>query len=129
MGASPGDPDRGRRTCEGLGPPRDGTELMARYLLDTNHVGAVLDDRSALRERLYHSLKSGHRIATCVPVLCELETGIHQTHRRDHNRRVLAVFLRQIRIWPLNSAIAPLYSMPKSTMTCGPAAGCCPKST
>ncbi len=70
---------------------------MARYLLDTNHVGAVLDDRSALRERLYHSLKSGHRIATCVPVLCELETGIHQTHRRDHNRRVLAVFLRRER--------------------------------
>ncbi len=83
---------------------------MARYLLDTNHVSAALDDRSALRERLYQSLKLGHRIGTCVPVLCELETGIHQTRRRDHNRRVLAVFLRQIRIWPLNPAIAPLYA-------------------
>jgi predicted nucleic acid-binding protein len=61
---------------------------MARYLLDTNHVSAVLDGRSALRERLYQSLKLGHRIGTCVPVLCELETGIHQTRRRDHNRRV-----------------------------------------
>ena len=83
---------------------------MARYLLDINHLSAVLDDRSALRERLYQSLKSGHRIATCVPVLCELETGIYQTRRRDHNRRVLAVFLRQIRIWPLTPAIAPLYA-------------------
>ena len=83
---------------------------MARYLLDTNHLSAVLDDMSSLRERLYQSIQAGHRFGTCVPVLCELETGIHQTRHRDHNRRVLAVLLRQIRIWPLNPAIAPLHA-------------------
>jgi tRNA(fMet)-specific endonuclease VapC len=81
---------------------------MARYLLDTNHLGAALDGRSALRERLYQSLQAGHRLGTCVPVLCELETGIYQTRRREHNRRILGVLLRQVRIWPLNPEVAPL---------------------
>lgn len=83
---------------------------MARYLLDTNHMSAALDARSAVRERLYQSLQAGNRFGTCVPVLCELETGIHQTRRRDRNRQILAVLLRQIRIWPLEPAIAPLYA-------------------
>ena len=43
-------------------------------------------------------------------VLCELEVGIHQTRRRDYNRRLLAALLRQIRIWPLNPAIALFYA-------------------
>jgi tRNA(fMet)-specific endonuclease VapC len=83
---------------------------MARYLLDTNHLSALLDDRSGLRERLHQSLKSGHRFGTCVPVLCELETGIYQTRRRDDNRRILAALLRQVRTWPLNPVIAPFYA-------------------
>src|SRR5207249_4220081 len=62
------------------------------------------------RERLYQSLQAGNRFGTCVPVLCELETGIHQTRRLDHNRRILAVLLRQVRIWPLEPTIAPLYA-------------------
>src|SRR5262249_40625960 len=52
----------------------------------------------------------GHRFGTCVPVLCELETGLVHTRRRDHNRRILAVLLQQIRIWPLEPAIATLYA-------------------
>jgi tRNA(fMet)-specific endonuclease VapC len=83
---------------------------MARYLLDTNHLSAALDDRSTIRGRLYQSRQAGHRFGTCVPVLCELETGLHQTRRRDHNRRILAVLLRQIRVWPLEPVIAPLYA-------------------
>jgi hypothetical protein len=53
---------------------------MARYLLDTNHLGAALDDVSIIRDRLYRSHQSGHRFGTCIPVLCELETGLCHTH-------------------------------------------------
>jgi tRNA(fMet)-specific endonuclease VapC len=84
--------------------------MMVRYLLDTNHLGAALDDRSTIRERLFRARRAGHRLATCVPVLCELETGLHHTRRRDQNRRVLSVLLRQIRVWPLEPSIAPLYA-------------------
>lgn len=45
-----------------------------------------------------------------MPVLCELETGIHKTRRRDRNRQNLTILLRQIRIWPLETTIAPLYA-------------------
>jgi predicted nucleic acid-binding protein len=83
---------------------------MARYLLDTNHLGAALDARSTIRERLYQALAAGHQFGTCVPVLCELGTGLQHTRRRDHNRRVLAILLRKVRIWPLKPAIAQFYA-------------------
>ena len=83
---------------------------MARYLLDTNHLSAALDGTSRFRERLHQSLLAGNRFGTCVPVLCELETGIVHTRRRDENRRILTVILRKVRIWPLEPALAPLYA-------------------
>lgn len=83
---------------------------MARYLLDTNHLGAALDARATIRERIFQALRAGHRFGTCVPVLCELETGLFQTRRRDQNRRILAVLLRQVRVWPLEPTIAPLFA-------------------
>jgi predicted nucleic acid-binding protein len=110
MAASAGGFERSRRTGEGLGPSRDGFEVVARYLLDTNHLSAALDFRSAFRVRLYQYLQAGNRFGTCVQILCELETGIHQTLRRDRNRQSLTVLLRQIRIWPPEPTIAPLYA-------------------
>ena len=83
---------------------------MARYLLDTNHLRAFLDDRAGLRGRLLQSLRSGHRFGTCSPVICELEVGIARTARREHNRRILATLLHQIRILPLDDPIPRLYA-------------------
>lgn len=83
---------------------------MARYLLDTNHLGAALDARAMIRERIFRARQAGHRLGTCVPVLCELETGLRQTRRLDQNRRILATLLREIRIWPLEPSLAPLYA-------------------
>jgi predicted nucleic acid-binding protein len=83
---------------------------MARYLLDTNHLGAALDDRSVVRQRLLQARQAGHRFGTCVAVLCELEAGLYQTVLRDHNRRILAVLVRQIRVWPLEPSVATLYA-------------------
>jgi hypothetical protein len=36
---------------------------MARYLLDTNHLGAALDDRSLIQERLVKARRRGDRLA------------------------------------------------------------------
>jgi tRNA(fMet)-specific endonuclease VapC len=83
---------------------------MARYLLDTNHLGAALDDRSFIRQRLLQARRAGDRFGTCVLVVCELEAGLYHTVRRDHNRRILAVLMHQIRIWPLEPSVAPLYA-------------------
>jgi tRNA(fMet)-specific endonuclease VapC len=63
-----------------------------------------------VRERIFQARRAGHRFGTCVPALCELETGLVHTKRRDQNRRILAVILREVRIWPLELAIAPLYA-------------------
>jgi predicted nucleic acid-binding protein len=84
--------------------------MMAHYLLDTNHLGAALDARSTIRERIFQARRAGHRFGTCVPALCELETGLLHTRRRDQNRRILIVLLREVRIWPPEPAIAPLYA-------------------
>ena len=83
---------------------------MAKYLLDTNHLSAAVDDRGGVRQRLYERHRSGSVFATCVPVLCELETGFHVTKRRDHNRFLLARLLRHVRIWPLDPALATIYA-------------------
>jgi tRNA(fMet)-specific endonuclease VapC len=83
---------------------------MARYLFDTNHLSAAIDDEAGIRERILRLRRDGHRLGTCVPVLCELETGIERTRRREQNRRILRALLRQIRIWPLEPPIARLYA-------------------
>jgi predicted nucleic acid-binding protein len=83
---------------------------MARYLFDTNHLSAAIDDEASVRERIFQLRRAGHRLGTCVPVLCEVETGLRQTRRREHNRRILSTLLRQIRIWPLEPPMAPIYA-------------------
>jgi len=83
---------------------------MARYLFDTNHLSAAIDDEAGVRERIFKLREAGHRFGTCVPVLCELETGLQRTRRREHNRRILVTLLRQIRIWPLEPPIASVYA-------------------
>ena len=83
---------------------------MARYLFDTNHLGAAIDDEAGVRECIVRLRRAGHRLGTCVPVLCELETGLERTRRREQNRRILRTLLRQIRIWPLEPPIARVYA-------------------
>jgi tRNA(fMet)-specific endonuclease VapC len=83
---------------------------MARCLVDTNHLGAALDARSTIRERIFQARRAGHRFGTCVPVLCELETGLLHTRRRHQNQHILSVLLREVRIWPLEPPLGPLYA-------------------
>jgi tRNA(fMet)-specific endonuclease VapC len=83
---------------------------MARYLFDTNHLSAAIDDEAGVRGRILGARQAGHRLGTCVPVLCELETGLERTRRREQNRRILRTLLRQIRIWPLDPPMARVYA-------------------
>ncbi len=81
---------------------------MTGYLLDTNHLGAALDG-TGVAQRLHLARKSGQRVGTCAPVLCELATGIAQTAERKENWRTLGALPRQIRVWPIDLEIAHVY--------------------
>jgi len=82
---------------------------VTAYLLDTNHLGAALDDNSIVYERVVAARREGSRVGTCYPVLCELAVGLEQTARRDQNWKALRVFLKQIRIWPIDLRTVRLY--------------------
>ncbi len=82
---------------------------MAGYLLDTNHLGLAVTPASTVRRRLEESRKTGQRFGTCVPVLCEIEAGIHQVRYPDEYRRNLKRFLRHVKIWPLDLDTARYY--------------------
>ena len=98
---------------------------MARYLFDTNHLSAAIDDEADVREHIRQLRQPGHRLGTCVPILCELETGLERTQRREYNRRILATLLQQIRIWPSNHR--SLWSMPGFIMRYEHAGECYPR--
>lgn len=51
----------------------------------------------------------GAEIGTCMPVLCELETGIPDLRDPDYFRRLLFRFLGKIEIWHLDARTARLY--------------------
>src|SRR5436189_3936709 len=82
---------------------------MRSYLVDTNHVGAMLDNAFGSRQRLLEQADLGFRFGTCVPVLCELEVGLLQTARYSQNRKLLRQLLKPIRIWPLEWEDAEYY--------------------
>jgi predicted nucleic acid-binding protein len=82
---------------------------MPDYLLDCNHLSAVLRKVSRVRERIHRERRAGHRFISCYPVLCELEVGIQQTAKREENRRRLTQLLRHVRLWPLDAETTRFY--------------------
>jgi tRNA(fMet)-specific endonuclease VapC len=82
---------------------------MTRYVLDNNHLGAAVSRVSSVRERIWQYHRAGHRLGTCVPVLCELEVGIQQTKDPEAYRRRLGHLLTQVRLWPLEESITRAY--------------------
>ena len=82
---------------------------MAAYLLDTNHMSAMIRPTSTLRDEVRQKHRKGHRFGTPWPVLCELEAGIVH-HKNDGSlRRALQVVLRETRIWPIDWDVVHLY--------------------
>jgi predicted nucleic acid-binding protein len=60
--------------------------------------------------RVFAAARDGHRIGTCVPVLCEVAVGFGQTPRPEKNWKALGVLLHEIRLWPLEPDIALTYA-------------------
>jgi predicted nucleic acid-binding protein len=56
---------------------------MSGYLLDTNHLSDAIKPVSRVRERIDQAHRSGRRVGTCVPVLCELEMGLRRVSHRE----------------------------------------------
>jgi predicted nucleic acid-binding protein len=82
---------------------------MRAYLLDTNHLGTAIHVVSPLRDRLRQAHRRGFRLVTCWPVLCELEEGIVCTANPGQYRRILAVLMKEIRIWPMDWSLVEQY--------------------
>jgi tRNA(fMet)-specific endonuclease VapC len=82
---------------------------MPGFLLDTDHLSNAIRKTSALRDRLRTAHCQGHGIATCWPVLCELEAGICQTARAEAYRRTLRALLKEVRIWAVDWDSVRLY--------------------
>ena len=84
---------------------------MARYLLDTNHVSVILSPVSRLRERIATEFRLGSTFGTCIPVLCELEAGLHGLTSPEPRRLQLKKLLRLMRVWPLQVDVANEYGV------------------
>ena len=82
---------------------------MAEYLLDTNHTSAAICKVAPLRERIIQADRKGNVFGTCIPLLCELETGIVQTAEVADNRRRLTQLLKIVRLWPIDRELSILF--------------------
>jgi predicted nucleic acid-binding protein len=88
-----------------------GAAVTSGYLLDTNHVGHAVTAGSTVRNRIAELRRTGGKIGTCVPVLCEIEAGIQQVSHPEAYRLNLERLLRQVRIWPIDRATAEHYGI------------------
>ena len=82
---------------------------MAGYLLDTNHLSESIRPISRVRDRIEQERRSGLRIGTCVPALCELQAAIQPLARRDRYEKALRRLLGRVRVWPLDQTVARIY--------------------
>jgi tRNA(fMet)-specific endonuclease VapC len=82
---------------------------MAAYLLDTNHLSQAIRPVSRVREQIHQAHRTGIRVGTCVPVLCELEAALETSVRRASHRRTLDHLLTRVRIWPIDRSLARVY--------------------
>ena len=82
---------------------------MTVYLLDTNHVGMAVQQASLVGQRVHAARLAGHRLGTCLPVLCEVEAGMRQVRHQAKYRRDLNHLLLQLRLWPIDLKTARIY--------------------
>lgn len=82
---------------------------MKAYLLDTNHLSEMFQAPSRVRVRIDHCRRTGLRVGTCMPVICELEAGFRGGTNGPNNRRFLDQLLKEVRIWPIERSTAQVY--------------------
>ena len=71
---------------------------MTAYLLDTNHVSALLDGIVTIRERI-KAAAPGDVFGISVPILGELYFRAYASQRREENLAQLANFLTRVMVW------------------------------
>jgi tRNA(fMet)-specific endonuclease VapC len=76
------------------------------FLLDTNHLSKAVRHDSPLHNRIYDEKCKGLRVGTCVPVLCEVESGRLNVADPEAYCKGLAAVLRKICLWPLTKITA-----------------------
>jgi predicted nucleic acid-binding protein len=79
------------------------------FLVDTNHISALINPVSRVRERLFQAHRTGARFRTCVPIICEVEVGIQDSSHVESYRRQLKQLTRKVKLIPLDVAIAQQY--------------------
>lgn len=82
---------------------------MTRYLLDTNAMGDLINDRRGIPNRAAEARQRGDKIGTCVPVVAELFLGIEGSQTRERNRERLIRALKRIVCWPFDLDAAQEY--------------------
>ena len=82
---------------------------MKNLLLDSGIVGAYINRRGHVFDRLQSAVRQGDRIGTCVPIIAEIVYGIENSASRDRNLHILQRNLSSLRIWPFDLAAAFLY--------------------
>ena len=86
-----------------------GSCLKDGFLLDANHLGSAVTRNSPVRLKIEQARIAGARFGICIPVLCEIETGIQQVRRPDEYRENLRRLFRYVSIWPLDQETARYY--------------------
>lgn len=79
---------------------------MASYLLDTNHVSAVLDGREPLRQRLLAALQRGDQFGISTTVLGELYFAAYASGRRKENMRRIEQLVGDVQVLVFDSDAA-----------------------
>lgn len=82
---------------------------MRRYLLDTNAVSDLVNDRRRVRQRAVLATRSGGRLGTAYPALAEVYYGIEFSATRDQNMKDLQIGIKQLVLWPFDLAAVREY--------------------
>lgn len=82
---------------------------MRRYLLDSNAVTSLINQREPFIQRVRESRLHGGRIGICEPVVAELHYGLALSTSREENIVRLRRGLSGLIVWPLDRRASELY--------------------
>lgn len=84
---------------------------MRKFILDSGIVGAYMNRRGRIFEKLQAEVQSGVRIGTCVPVVAEIASGIELSASRNRNMEIFQRNLRSLIVWPFDERAAFIYGV------------------
>lgn len=82
---------------------------VKRYLLDSNALTSLINNREPLTLRAKHVRRQGCRLGTCGPVVAEMLAGIEASASRDANLIRLNRGLSRLKCWPLDRRASETY--------------------